>query len=87
MSRGYSPCGGNINVICNLPAAGAAELELYNLHGQKVSTKTFSAMKEGLNMVNMETKDTAGRSLGSGVYMLKMKQGSYKQVGKLLLSR
>ena len=38
-------------------------------------------------MVNMETKDTAGRSLGSGVYMLKMKQGSYKQVGKLLLSR
>lgn len=82
-----NPGKGNINVICNLPAAGVAELELYNLRGQKVCTKTYSTMKEGLNLLNMETKDDSGSFLGSGVYFLKMKQGSYKQVGKLLLSR
>jgi len=80
-----NPGKGRINIICKLPADGETELELYNLRGQKVFAKTYSYTKEGLNLLRMDTRDSAGRVLGSGVYFVRLKQGNHSQTGKLMV--
>jgi hypothetical protein len=82
-----NPGKGRINIICKLPADGEAKLELYNLRGQKVFAKTYSYTKEGLNVLRMDTRDSAGRALGSGVYFARLKQGAYSQTGKLIIAK
>lgn len=80
-----NPGKGMIKVFCKLPASGEADLELYNLRGQKVFDKTIVSMEEGLNVVRMETMDNIGHKLGSGVYFVRIKQGNYSQTGKLTI--
>jgi hypothetical protein len=80
-----NPGKGMIKVICKLPADGEAELELYNLRGQKVFARTYGSITKGLNVLRMETRDDSGRKLGSGMYFVRIKQGKHIQTGKLAI--
>lgn len=80
-----NPGKGMIKVICKLPADGEAELELYNLRGQKVFARIYGSITEGLNVLRMETRDDSGRKLGSGMYFVRIKQGKHIQTGKLAI--
>jgi len=72
-------------IICKLPASGAAELELYNLRGQRVFVKSFPSLNEGLNLLDINTPGFLGLKLGSGVYIARVKQDGFQQTGKLVL--
>jgi len=80
-----NPGKGNVKVICKLPASGTTELELYNMRGQKVHSKTFFSLSEGYNLLKMDTQDMNGLKLSSGMYFVRIKQGNHSQTGKLVI--
>ncbi len=80
-----NPAKDKLCIICKLPAAGAAELELYNLRGQRVYIKSFTSLNEGLNLLDISTPDFGGLKLGSGVYFARIIQDGFQQTGKLVL--
>lgn len=80
-----NPAKDKLCIICKLPAAGAAELELYNLRGQRVYIKSFTSLNEGLNLLDISTPDFIGLKLGSGVYFARIIQDGFQQTGKLVL--
>jgi len=57
----------------NLPVAGAATLELFNLKGQKVKTLFSGIQLAGAHSVSYNGLDEDGRGVGSGVYLLRLK--------------
>jgi len=56
-----------------LPAAGAAELALYDIRGRRVSTLLDEHLARGEHFVTWEGTDGNDRAVASGVYFLQAK--------------
>jgi hypothetical protein len=62
---------------------GTAVLELYNLRGQKLISKSYTSTAEGLVLNNLALRDGSGLKLAAGVYIVKVKNGSSQQICKI----
>jgi len=61
------------------------EVEIFNVRGQNVFSKTLSNLTAGSYAISWKAEDKQKRSLGSGVYFLRIKADSHIGTGKLLL--
>ncbi|MEJ2634026.1 MAG: T9SS type A sorting domain-containing protein, partial [Calditrichia bacterium] len=68
-----------------LPRAGQTTLIIYNLLGQKVRTLINSNHEAGKFQITWNGLDDNGRSVGSGVYLYRLKSGNFAQVKRMLL--
>ncbi len=66
---------------------GEAKLELYNLRGQKVISRSLSSVKQGFNLQSLALTDDQGRRLGAGIYIVKVITPGRTQVAKLAVLR
>ncbi|MCC7261883.1 MAG: fibronectin type III domain-containing protein, partial [Candidatus Latescibacteria bacterium] len=70
-----------------LPAAAEGRLEICNLLGQTLRHWDLAALGPGYHAVVWDGLDGQGRPLASGVYLARLRAGSFAQTQKLLLLR
>ncbi len=82
-----NPFRSETNVHFSLKQEGQVTLEVYNLLGQKVATLYNDKAKAGNYTYKWSGRDDAGRSVGSGIYFLRMRSGSYQGTSKMILMK
>ncbi|MEW6753111.1 MAG: FG-GAP-like repeat-containing protein [Candidatus Latescibacterota bacterium] len=86
-----NPFNSGTTLRFDLPQAAAVELAVYNLAGQKVATLVQGEREAGGYTVTWDGRDTAGRPLGSGVYLCQLRASGQARgqvdTRKLLLLR
>ncbi len=82
-----NPFNAGTTISLEVPAnAGAFEVSVFNMRGQKVNTLFNGAAQPGLLNLNWDGSDASGRAVGSGVYIYALKSGdSLSMQRKLVL--
>ncbi|MCK4655323.1 MAG: T9SS type A sorting domain-containing protein, partial [Candidatus Cloacimonetes bacterium] len=62
-------------------------LEIYNLKGQKVKTLVNETIPAGEHSVVWNGKDDSGKTVASGIYLCKMRNGKYSAMIKMILMK
>jgi len=74
--------------LLELPTATEVTLRVYNTLGQEVRTLVdHSRMPAGRQRIGWDGTDDQGRSLASGLYLVRLKAGGQVVVRKLTLLR
>lgn len=61
-----------------------AELEIYNLKGQRVCRVFSGFVKTGTNTITWDGKDEQNMAVGNGIYIAKLKVGKQSQVKRII---
>lgn len=67
-----------------LPKSSEVALEVFDLLGRSVVTLTEGSMAAGTHTVVWNGRDRSGRTVSSGVYLYRLKAGSYVETKKML---
>ena len=70
-----------------MASAGEMKLSIYNIQGQKVRTLVQGWQPAGTREVACDGRDAVGRSMASGVYMIRMTTGDFQSVKRMTLVR
>ena len=70
-----------------LPEECYVSIKVYTLLGQEVRTLIAKSQPAGHWTVKWDGANNSGRKLSSGIYLLRMKAGSYTQIRKMTLTR
>ncbi|MDO9578843.1 MAG: carboxypeptidase regulatory-like domain-containing protein [Candidatus Cloacimonadales bacterium] len=65
--------------------APETKLSIFNIKGQKVYSKILNDLAAGSYAISWQAKDNQDKSLGSGIYLVRVSSGNYSGTGKLLL--
>jgi len=68
-----------------LPEDGHVSIRIFNLRGQEIRTLVNSDFSAGYRFVVWNGLDEAGHHLVSGVYLVVMQSGSFREVHKMLM--
>ena len=68
-----------------LPHRAPVELTVYNMAGQRVKRLVGTVQDRGHYNVSWQGKDEKGRPVGSGVYLFRLRAGSFEQTRRLLV--
>ncbi|MFA6111468.1 MAG: LamG-like jellyroll fold domain-containing protein [Candidatus Latescibacterota bacterium] len=84
-----NPANGGVVVPFRLPAAVAVQLEVYDALGQRVRVLVDGeVLPAGEHRVLWDGRDTGGRTLASGVYLVRLRTaGMPPQTGRVVLVR
>ena len=82
-----NPFNSATTICYALPVGGVVKLVVYNLTGQKVATLIDGQRSAGAYTVHWDGRDDRGLDLASGIYLYRLRVGSYTNVNKLLLLR
>lgn len=64
-----------------------ARLVIFNLAGQEIRAFQFAALPAGRHEVEWNGKDRHGRDVGSGIYLVQLRSGSFTRAIKIALVR
>ena len=70
-----------------LPATSFVNIEVYNLHGQKVRTLLNNRKPAGFHVVRFDGRNKNGKKLSSGIYFYRIKTDHFVQSRKLTILR
>jgi photosystem II stability/assembly factor-like uncharacterized protein len=82
-----NPCNGAATIEYALPSVADIDLSIYNLSGQHVMRLATGTHAAGIHSVVWDGRDGWGQSLGSGIYVCRLKTGGQAMAQKLLLLR
>ena len=82
-----NPVSANTTVPFTLPGSATVRLEVYNLAGQLVRVLADGPYTAGAHEVLWDGRGEDGRSVASGVYLIRMTADRVQRVGKLLIVR
>ena len=68
-----------------MPEAGSVHIAVYNMVGQRVRTVVNARQSAGVHETVWDGRDDAGHTVSSGVYLYRIKTGSFTQARKMLL--
>lgn len=68
-----------------LPEVGLVKLIIYNLMGQQIRNLVSEYQDIGTYQITWDGKDQLGRTMSSGVYLLRLRAGSFQQTRRMLL--
>lgn len=71
----------------SMAKAGVVELIVYDIMGRRVSTLASGTFSAGHHEVEWTGCDQAGRSVASGVYLVRMATEEYQQTARMVLVR
>jgi hypothetical protein len=83
------PAGVSQAGIADFPegASGFVSLEVFDVTGQKTATLLSRELSSGDYVVQWNGRDDAGREVGSGIYIYRLRAGKHIQSRKMLLIR
>ena len=76
-----NPACARLTVACDLPAAGSARIEVYDVSGRRVNTRDVRAAEPG----RMSVDAGAGTKLRPGAYWVRLSQGSRSPVTRMVM--
>ena len=82
-----NPFNAETVISFDLPQSGVAKLSVYNLAGQRVATLIDRTIDAGHHTCRWHARADNGRSLATGVYVLRIEALGTMRTGKLLLLR
>jgi flagellar hook assembly protein FlgD len=82
-----NPARGAVSVAFELPAAGRARLELYDVRGRLVRTLVDGARAAGAQVARWDGRDAAGAPAPAGVYFLRLEAAGATRSGRIALLR
>ena len=80
-----NPFNPETTISYSVKEAGRVKLEVYNIKGQLVRTLVDEEQTTGHYKLVFDAKDDRGRSIASGVYMLRMAAPGYRKTSKMIL--
>ncbi|MCF7913388.1 MAG: C10 family peptidase [Candidatus Cloacimonetes bacterium] len=82
-----NPFNPETNISFSLAETGQASLEIFNIKGQKVKTLVNGMMEKGEHILHWSGNDDSGKSVSSGIYFYKLKNGRYTSTKKMILMK
>jgi subtilisin family serine protease len=82
-----NPARGPSEIGFTLPTAGPARLEVYDVGGRLVRTLVDGPCDAGPHVARWNGRDTAGRDVASGVYLVKLEHGQDIRRSRLVVVR
>ena len=82
-----NPFNPDVNIAFSLHKAGNVSVDVYNIRGQKVRNLSKGAMQAGNHTLHWNGKDRQGRSVASGVYLVRIQSGKHSQSVKVMLMK
>lgn len=81
-----NPFNPDTNIKFYAEKAGHVSIDIFNARGQLVRSLSKEVAKDkSFEQVYWNGTDNQGRRLGSGVYMYRMSQGSFRQIKKMIM--
>lgn len=80
-----NPFNPNTTIEFALPRTSEVKLDVFNLLGQKVRTLVDDQLGAGFKRVEWDGKDDNGADVASGVYLYRIKAGSFVESKKMML--
>ncbi|MBT4098523.1 MAG: T9SS type A sorting domain-containing protein [Gemmatimonadetes bacterium] len=80
-----NPFNPETQITFQLPEAGEVALSIYNLLGQQIHTLVQDHRPAGRHSVTWNGRDSAGRSVSSGVYFYRFESAGLTQTRRMLL--
>ena len=88
LSRGFpNPFNASVQIQYSLPTAAATSVQVYDLLGQPVRQLADDPATAGWHVVSWDGRDSAGRPVASGPYLVVLRSGDQQRVEKVLLLR
>lgn len=87
LSNYPNPFNPETNISLNNPKAGMVELSVYNLKGQKVQQLHKGQLAAGNHHFVFQALDSEGKSLGNGIYLLRLQGDGYSLTRKMSLMK
>ena len=80
-----NPFNPETQIAFQVPESGNLSLVIYNTLGQQVRVLEQGPVEAGFHRVVWDGRDAVGRNVSSGVYLVRMKSGSFNSIKKMLL--
>ena len=80
-----NPFNPTTSIQFNLPQAGKAKIEIFNLLGKRVATPYDDIAPAGMNTIEWDGKNSAGNSVASGIYFYRLSADNYTDTKKMTL--
>lgn len=88
LSQNYpNPFNPETVIEYQLPEAGRVSVKIYNLLGREVRILVDQDLPAGYHRVKWDGRDSAGRKVNSGVYVVQVQAGKFAQTRKVVLVR
>ena len=82
-----NPLGVGATVAFRLPAAGPAQLSVFDVQGRLLRALVSGEMEAGDHLVSWDGKDSQGQPLRNGVYFWALNTAGQHETRKILLTR
>ena len=82
-----NPFNPETTISFNIPRSGIVSLDIFNIRGQKVKTLLNGHQDAGQHNVVWNGRDDNGNGVASGVYLYKMRSGTYTSSKKMILMK
>ncbi|MDD3284484.1 MAG: FlgD immunoglobulin-like domain containing protein [Patescibacteria group bacterium] len=82
-----NPFNPETTISFNLPKAGKASLNIYNVKGQLVKTLVNETKTAGTHQIIWNGTDNSGQSVSSGIYYYKLNAGKYSSTRKMIMMK
>ncbi len=80
-----NPFNPETTIEFSLGSADRAELNIYNIKGQKVKSLVSGELSQGTHRIVWNGRDDSGQTVGSGIYFVRMQAGNYTETKKITL--
>jgi large repetitive protein len=74
-------------IAFGLPKTSDVRIELYNAMGQRVRTLVSSRMEAGWHSVRWDGRDASGKTVNSGVYIVRITADRFEASGKMMMMK
>jgi hypothetical protein len=82
-----NPFNPSTNLGFGISDLGFVKLEIFDITGRKMATLVNKELPPGEYEVQWDGRDDAGREVGSGVYIYRLKVGNFSRIRKMILIR
>jgi len=80
-----NPFNPETNIKYALPEESYVLIEVYNILGKKITTILDTEMQEGYHIVKWDGRNSTGQKVSAGIYLVRMKVGSFEKTQKMML--
>ncbi|MEZ4647914.1 MAG: FlgD immunoglobulin-like domain containing protein [Candidatus Eisenbacteria bacterium] len=82
-----NPSRGIVGLAFDLPTSGAAEIDVFSVDGRRVRSLHHGTEAAGSHRVDWDGRDDLGRTVGSGVYFVRLAHAGEEQVRRVVIGR
>jgi hypothetical protein len=82
-----NPFSSGTDLDIGAPAAGRATLEMFDIAGRRVTSRTLGTLQRGWQKVPLAAVDDEGRSIASGVYFCRVTLHGVTVTSKMVIAR